>query len=149
MSLKTIFEEERLKKAILIFFTNKNGKKSRKKFGLAFDSGLKSICDIYLWPLTQSLSRDFDKTSRPKASNGQWFPCPAGQWPRLAIHPGSLAGPEAWLDGPEGERADRQKAGKSPHSIGLYPPLGLLPCFPSQKPKKSHSNSRAREPLTI
>ena len=45
MSPKSIFEKERLKKAILISFTKKNGKKSRKKFGLAFDLGLKLICD--------------------------------------------------------------------------------------------------------
>ena len=64
-----------------------------------------SYNDLTIEPSTQSSSRDFDKTSRPKASNGQWFLCPAGQRPRLAVHPGSLAGPEAWLAGPEARLA--------------------------------------------
>ena len=40
-----------------------------------------------------------------------------------------LAGPQAWLDGPEGVREGRMNE-KSPHSTGLRPLLGLLPCFP-------------------
>ena len=45
LSLKSIFEEKRLNKSNFDKFYKKNGKKSRKKFGLAFDSGLKLICD--------------------------------------------------------------------------------------------------------
>ena len=39
-----------------------------------------------------------------------------------------LAGPQAWLDGPE--VGDGQTYRKSPHSTGLGPLLGPLPCLP-------------------
>ena len=41
--------------------------------------------------------------------------------------------PQAWLDGPEGGmdgQTDKRMNGKSPHSTGLCPLLGLLPCPP-------------------
>ena len=47
-----------------------------------------------------------------------------------------LAGPQAWLDGPEGGRTDGRTDGrtygKSPHSTGLCPLSGPLPCFPKE-----------------
>ena len=46
---------------------------------------------------------------------------------------GWLAGPQAWLDGPEGGtdgRTNERTNGKSPHSTGLRPLSGPLPCLP-------------------
>ena len=46
MSLKSCFREERVKNSNLgRFFIKKNSKKSQIKFGLAFDSSLKVICE--------------------------------------------------------------------------------------------------------
>ena len=68
-----------------------------------------------------------------------------GDFPSVRLSPplrlGWLAGPQAWLDGPEGGtdgRTDKQTNGrtdermdrKSPYSTGLRPLLGPLPCLP-------------------
>ena len=45
-----------------------------------------------------------------------------------------LDGPQAWPDGPEGGTYGRTN-GKSPHSTGLRPLPGPLPCFPPREPR--------------
>ena len=61
--------------------------------------------------------------------NGEIFPT----YIRPSIHPSVC--PSVWLNGPEGGtdgRTDGHTYGKSPHSTGLRPLSGPLPCFPKE-----------------
>ena len=43
---------------------------------------------------------------------------------------------DGWRGGQTDGRTDKQMDGKSPHSTGILPLSGPLPCFLSQKPSK-------------
>ena len=58
-------------------------------------------------------------------------------------HPAGLetqpARPQAWLDGTEGGRdecTDEHMYGKYPHTTGLFPLLGPMPCSPLREPRR-------------
>ena len=93
-------------------------------FGSGLDRGQRPV-EWGDFPYVRTSIRPYVRTSVPPSgpSSHAWLAGPQA-W---------LAGLKAWLDGPgerTDERMDGRTDGKSPHSTGLRPLSGPLPCLP-------------------